>query len=1131
MYFGYYIINFPGLCVSTGLNLYVTAPCATGLYSVLVLSTTDTVVLGTNPVTSQNFEGFVSNIYIYSDLLSSLLTSTSTPSGSNNPLCTSGGVTCNCGVYSCINNDANDCNTCDASCGDTCTVASSSSSCINVQSICSPSYYDAALGACDTSITAISNCAVQSSSTVCTQCNSGYYQSPSQEACCLYRYYYNAGSCAACSSDCYTCSGGLGTECLSCVSGAAVTGAGSCECSDGYYESAGSPLACAACSGDCATCSGGTSSDCLSCGVGAGVVAGSCLCESGYFTSQVGPLVCTACDSSCLTCSGSTSSDCLTCSGGAAAVAGVCGGCSSGFYASQLAPLVCTACDPNCASCSGGSSSDCQGCVANASTANPGACLCDQGYYQSAVSPLVCTSCNADCSQCSAGTSSDCLQCADVNAGSTSPGPCICNAGYFASQTSPLVCTLCGVECATCINTSSNCQSCAEPNAAITLAGSCICSSGYYASSTSPLSCTACSADCSTCSAGTSSDCWTCTDPGASTSMSPGPCFCQSAYYTVSTSPLVCGPCQTDCATCSGSTSEDCLTCAGTSASTLGPGPCLCGTGLFADSFSPISCEHCNINCKTCAGEGISDCLSCMDSNAFVNGTNGVGECLCNDYYYAASSSPLMCARCSSECLHCVGAAADECISCVAAHASTVDNSSECLCTEGYYNSSVGPLECRECDVLCRGCTGPSEYNCTSCNDHQDLIDGACICVGGFIMNYTTGLCGSCILHCIECTNTSTCTSCSSGYYYDSDEYQCRSCQKSCKECSGPAPNQCISCSNSMVTPSNKTSTCVCNSNQYEANMSPLICLDCDDGCDQCNATQCFNCSIGFQLNGSVCERKELFLTISSHANNSLLFEFSENLQTILTTSDFSIYYTSQVLDYKIISLSNRAYLIELTSFPSATGIIALLIQFNNQLIGASNSLLAIMQYSTSINLIQSTDLLSQTLQKINTVISVLAAGSAMSSIALNNQPSLVWASLNTAQILCYVPLQNIALPTGLHNFLMSIQPINILPNYWISTGIYNCTSSDIQSQFLSYGYTCNYFITNTGELLLVLVVYLSLFPCLVLLYITTSGKAKNYFLIQIKGYRWNLLIRFWIEGFLDMMIACIITMNTVRNI
>ena len=119
----------------------------------------------------------------------------------------------------------------------------------------------------------------------------------------------------------------------------------------------------------------------------------------------------------------------------------------------------------------------------------------------------------------------------------------------------------------------------------------------------------------------------------------------------------------------------------------------------------------------------------------------------------------------------------------------------------------------------------------------------------------------------------------------------------------------------------------------------------------------------------------------------------------------------------------------------------------------------------------------------------------------------------------------------GLHNFLMSIQPINILPNYWISTGIYNCTSSDIQSQFLSYGYTCNYFITNTGELLLVLVVYLSLFPCLVLLYITTSGKAKNYFLIQIKGYRWNLLIRFWIEGFLDMMIACIITMNTVRNI
>ena len=148
--FGYNVVVLLD-CISLGLELYVTSPCTSSLGSTLSLSTTDTIVLGTNPVTSSNFQGFVSGVYLYSGFSAALGAPTVIPTGSDVPLETSGGVACSCGSYSCLNNNPADCNVCDSSCGEFCS-GTASTDCLNVQNLCSPYYYDAATGKCNSTI-------------------------------------------------------------------------------------------------------------------------------------------------------------------------------------------------------------------------------------------------------------------------------------------------------------------------------------------------------------------------------------------------------------------------------------------------------------------------------------------------------------------------------------------------------------------------------------------------------------------------------------------------------------------------------------------------------------------------------------------------------------------------------------------------------------------------------------------------------------------------------------------------------------------------------------------------------------------------------------------------------------------
>ena len=143
-----------------------------------------------------------------------------------------------------------------------------------------------------------------------------------------------------------------------------------------------------------------------------------------------------------------------------------------------------------------------------------------------------------------------------------------------------------------------------------------------------------------------------------------------------------------------------------------------------------------------------------------------------------------------------------------------------CLtCKEGYMPvyASTG-YECVECykDITqCAKCS-PDRYErfCTECN------------VGYYLDNPT--VCGRCIENCDSCSDSSGCSSCHAGYYYNGNI--CDKCNDNCLTCQGSATN-CTRCHDG-----------------YFIKEEDNTCGECIEHCKECSATKCEVCNDGFYL-------------------------------------------------------------------------------------------------------------------------------------------------------------------------------------------------------------------------------------------------------------------------------------------
>ena len=153
------------------------------------------------------------------------------------------------------------------------------------------------------------------------------------------------------------------------------------------------------------------------------------------------------------------------------------------------------------------------------------------------------------------------------------------------------------------------------------------------------------------------------------------------------------------------------------------------------------------------------------------------------------------------------------------------------------------------CSQASPGCLNCAIMNlsttCLSCSAGYFLSGNPAVCVK---CNTVQSLCNTCSFN--FTVGTGRCTQCVSGYYLNTTDYSCYSCSSNPYVNNSLPTNSCSVCyvNNSMLYCSS------CAPKYYTSNGSCLLCSSVILNCDQCgSALTCSVCSIGYLISGSSC--------------------------------------------------------------------------------------------------------------------------------------------------------------------------------------------------------------------------------------------------------------------------------------
>ncbi|EWS75215.1 leishmanolysin family protein (macronuclear) [Tetrahymena thermophila SB210] len=783
-------------------------------------------------------------------------------------------LSCNDGFFL----DGTKCSACSSPCK---TCDSSSTKCLS----CVANYtYDSSKNTCSPICdSSCKNCSKPNDPNACTSCNDGSF--------------LDGNKCTVCTSPCKTCDT-QATKCLSCIT-------------DYTYDSSKNQCN-PDCDISCKTCSKPKDANqCLSCNDGAFLDGTKCtLCTLPCKTCDTVSTKCSSCvtnytydnsknqcnpdcDSSCKSCvAPKDPTKCQECNKGSYLSSGQCLKCNSSCNECVDNDSKCTSCLPDysfdslknictpicdsscktclypkdstkCTSCQDGSflfNGKCSPCKLPCSTCEnkEDQCLsCQINYTFDHVNKICQADCDSSCKTCSSPKDSNsCLSCQD---------------GYFLS----------GKQCIPC---SSPCKTC---NVSSTTCLSCISDTDYQYKSASnkcepicDLSCLTCSEPknpfkCISCNDGTylnSNQCQKCQAPCLTCQNLSTQCLsCIDSKYTYDSTTNTCKSiCHASCKTCTNP--DDANACSS------------CFDGSFLNGST---CQQCQAPCQNCQNTG-SNCLSCIAGYQFKSSntceiicSSSCQSCSkplddksctsCSDGYFLSGTQ---CLPCQAPCQNCVDSA-NKCLSCISQtdYKFVVSNNScQMICDSTCKTCSEpnNPLKCQDCldgsyllNGECKKCTSPcgncqtSPSKCFSCissdytlnassNTCEPVCDSSCklcsspkdsskctTCQDGFY--FDGGFCKKCSLPCSKCIdNDQKCTQCidNVNYKFDAPTNKCiKQCHSSCKDCSDPQDiSKCISCNDGFYLDSG-------------------YCKKCTSPCNTCkNSSECLTCQSGYTL-------------------------------------------------------------------------------------------------------------------------------------------------------------------------------------------------------------------------------------------------------------------------------------------
>ena len=143
----------------------------------------------------------------------------------------------------------------------------------------------------------------------------------------------------------------------------------------------------------------------------------------------------------------------------------------------------------------------------------------------------------------------------------------------------------------------------------------------------------------------------------------------------------------------------------------------------------------------------------------------------------------------------------------------------------------------------------------------------------------------------------------------------------------------------------------------------------------------------------------------------------------------------------------------------------------------------------------------------------------------LLSNPSTLWSIINTIQLLIFMPLNSIPYPDKLNKMSQTLIEYNLMPNIFSKLFESNCTS-EVYDRAKEFGIGSSVFFLNCGKIIATLTYLIS--------GLTFGGIIAKSYLQKLKfeelklKNQFNVLIRFWIQGYLEIGLYSMIQLKSV---
>jgi hypothetical protein len=413
-----------------------------------------------------------------------------------------------------------------------------------------------------------------------------------------------------------------------------------------------------------------------------------------------------------------------------------------------------------------------------------------------------------------------------------------------------------------------------------------------------------------------------------------------------------------------------------------------------------------------------------------------------------------------------------------------------CLISEFW----TGPAfdDCKACKSECgTGCR--SLETCSLCADEKckscDSLETDTQCTDCFLNSYSNGTC-----------------ECQDGYNWNPVALKCFSCESyqfvkkfECEDC----PEICLTCSDQL-----NCLTCISNA-VVEGSM-------------------CY-CKVGFiqDLNTTdKCVRHVLNVSLVVDSDNQGSLMFNESLKFELNVEDFMFEVSG---DVSIEKYSNRFYKIKVDYQDSVkegdTMVVTLL---SNNFVSITNATPEAQTYKATLSKSPSQqnaalEAAKQLAQTVTTAVTSAVTATSM----MNPNPACLWSFINTVQMIVFIILANVSIPSKSKGLIIGLKNYNFFPNtfeYFMPQG----EPHNFQNAY-DLGYKSDSVMINIGRAVTAFMAFIVLWVVLLMFgWMIKKGWCKKKFFVDnvkefLADYKYGFFIRYGITNYIEFEIAALI--------